>query len=222
MNPTPETVRELLESEDFGQRLSAINLIRQFDSAIGYELIQPALDDPNARVRYAAISQLSTLGQHDPSTAYRILRDRLLKDPEPDVQAAAADSIGALKLKEALPDLELVYHQTDQWLVQFSIIATLGELGDPRSLELLKTALTSDNDLIKTAAIGSLGELGDVAAVPLLIPFAGDADWQVRYRVVQALGRFDLPAAREAIAPLVNDPMKPVAEEAHNQLSANA
>lgn len=220
MNTTPEAVRDLLKSEDFGQRLSAVNLIRQFEPAIAYELIQPALEDPNTRVRYAAVSQLATLGHHNTAAAHTILRDRLLKDPEPDVQAAAADSIGALKLTAAFPDLETVYHKTDQWLVQFSIIAALGELGEPQSMELLKTALQSDNDLIRTAAIGSLGELGDIQALPLLLPFINDADWQVRYRVVQALGRLNTADARKAIAALVDDPMQPVAEEARNLLQA--
>jgi len=74
------------------------------------------------------------------------------------------------------------------WLKSFSIIATLGELGDPRSFELLK-ALTSENDLVQTAAISSLGDLGDMQAIPLLVPYATHPDWQIRYRVVQALNR---------------------------------
>jgi len=43
------------------------------------------------------------------STALTVLRDRLFNDPEPDVQAAAADW-GALKLTEAFEDLQQLYH----------------------------------------------------------------------------------------------------------------
>jgi len=73
-------------------------------------------------------------------------------------------------------------------LVKFSIIATLGELGDPRSFELLTEALTSENDLVQTAAISSLGDLGDMQAIPLLVPMQPIQTGN-RYRVVQALNR---------------------------------
>jgi HEAT repeat protein len=189
------------------------------DRAIGFDLIQIAVGDANARVRYAAISQLATLGQYSTLKTLDILRHALLHDPESDVQAAAADAIGALKLTTAFDDLQQLYYTTDKWLVQFSIIAALGELGEPESFGLLETALNSDNPLIKTAAIGSLGELGDSRALPLLVPYASDADWQIRHRVVLALGRLDGPEARIALESLVHDEMEPVAQEARNYLS---
>ncbi|HEY9661248.1 MAG TPA: HEAT repeat domain-containing protein [Allocoleopsis sp.] len=219
MSVTPESVKELLNSEDFGQRLSGVNQLRQLEPAIAFELIQFAITDKNVRVRYAAVSQLSTLGQHNPAVALEVLRRCLLEDPEADVQAAAADALGALKLVEAYEDLERLYHKTSEWLVQFSIIATLGELGDPRSFSLLETALTSGNELVKTAAIGSLGELGDARALPLLLPFTTDADWQIRHRTAQALSHFNTPEVRTALESLAQDEMAPVAQEAKNYLS---
>lgn len=221
MNVTPEAVQNLLQSDDFGKRLSAVNQIRQLDPSIGFELIQTAIRDSNVRVRYAAVSQVSSLGEQNPQLALEILRDCLLNDPEPDVQAAAADSLGALHLTEAFEDLQSVYYQTDNWLLQFSIIATLGELGDSRAFDLLQTALQSDNELVQTAAIGSLGELGDTRAVPLLIPLADSEDWQIRHRVAQALGRLDQPEARGAMESLADDAMEPVAEEAQAFLQEN-
>ncbi len=217
MSVTPESVRELLNSEDFGQRLSAVNQFRQLDPAIAFDLVQVAIQDANARVRYSAVSQLANLGQQDPNLSLNLLRT-YLQDPEPDVQAVAADAIGALHLKEAFEDLQQLYHSTSEWLVQFSIIAALGELGDPRSFELLQSALDSDNELVKTAAVGSLGELGDPRALPLLIPYASDQDWQIRYRVVQALSRLEGPEARAALETLSRDEVEPVAQEAKTHL----
>ncbi len=214
MDVTPESIKELLSSDDFGQRLRAVNQMRQIDPAIAFGLIQAAVIDKNVRVRYAAVSQVATLGHQDPPTALAVLLDSLMHDPEPDVQAAAADSIGALKLTDAYDELKALYHKTPEWLVQFSIIAALGELGDPRSFELLQDALGSDNELTRTAAIGSLGELGDSRAISLLIPYATHPDWQIRYRVVQALGRFDTPDVRTVLASMVHDEMKPIAQEA--------
>ena len=194
MSITPESVKELLGSEDLGDRLRAVNQIRELEPPVAFELLQTGIADRNARVRYS-------LGGQDLPLALTVLRDRLLNDPEPDVQAAAADCLGALKLTEAFTDLQHTYHTTPEWLVKFSIIATLGELGDPRAFDLLKEALVSDNDLVQTAAISSL------------------QDWQIRYRVVQALSRLGGPEAHSTIAALANDQVEAVAAEAKNCLN---
>ena len=220
MTVTPESIQQMLTSEDLGDRLRSVNYIRDLeDRAIAFELTQTAIKDRNARVRYSAVSLMDTLGEQDLTTTLNVLRDRLINDPEPDVQAAAADCIGALKLTEAFTDLQQLYHNTSEWLVRFSIIATLGELGDPRSFELLQEALTSDNDLEQTAAISSLGDLGNTQAVPLLIPYATNPDWQIRYRVAQALAKLGGAEAQTALQSLTNDEVEAVAQEAKNYLS---
>ncbi|MEH2354439.1 phycobilisome degradation protein NblB [Nostoc sp.] len=220
MSITPESVKQLLSSEDLGDRLRAVNQIRELEPAVGFELIQSAIGDRNSRVRYSAVSQMDTLGTQDLQLSLDILRDRLLHDSEVDVQAAAADCLGALKLREAFEDLQQLYHTTDEWLIQFSIIATLGELGDPRAFELLKEALSSENELVQTAAISSLGDLGDVQAVPLLAPYATNPDWQIRYRLVQALARLSNPEAKSILETLANDEVEAIANEAKNSLQS--
>jgi HEAT repeat protein len=213
MTVTPASVRELLNSDDYGQRLSAVNQIRNLDPADGFELIQIAVQDSNTRVRYAAVSQMATLGTEDRDTAQAILCDRLRHDSEVDVQAAAADAIGALQLADAFEELRHLYESSEEWLIQFSIIAALGEMGDPRGFDLLTQAIASENELVRTAAIGAFGELGDDRAVPILIPLASEDDWQVRYRVAQALIRLDHPDARSTLETLAHDPMEAIAQE---------
>jgi HEAT repeat protein len=214
MSITPESVEQLLSSEDLGDRLRAVNQMRQLEPAIAFKLIQTAIVDKNVRVRYAAVSQMSTLGTQDLSFSLEILRNSLHNDPEPDVQAAAADALGGLKLTEALADLEQVYNSTSEWLIQLSIVAALGEMGEPKAFPILETALTSPNELIRTMAIGALGELGDRRAIPLLVPCADDSDWQVRYRVAQALRRLGGSETDAVLAKLANDEVNQVAEEA--------
>lgn len=220
MSITPESVRQLLSSEDLGERLRAVNQIRELEPTIAFELIQIAIGDSNSRVRYSAVSQLDTLGTQNLDLSLEILRDRLLNDPEADVQAAAADCLGALKLHTAFEDLERLYQTTNEWLVQFSIIATLGEFGDPRAFELLKQALSSENELVQTAAISSLGELGNIEAIPLLTPYATNPDWQIRYRIVQALTRLGGAEAKSVLETLTNDEVEPVATEAQKSLQS--
>ena len=218
MNNPLESTIILLNSLNHGDRIKGLNQLRSIDKGEAFRLILPLVKDMNTRVRYAAVSQLDVLGTENLELALELLRDRLFNDPEPDVQAAAADAIGGLKLTEAYDDLAKAYHQTSEWLVQFSIIATLGELGEPRGFELLEEALNSDMNLLQTAAIGSLGELGDQRAVELLIPFANHEDWQIRYRLVQALGRLGGEKAQTILQQLVNDEVAQVAQEAKNNL----
>ncbi len=207
----------MLNSENFGDRIKGINLLRNIDPATAFELIRPLCQDSNTRVRYAAVSQVSTLGAQDLSVAQGLLKTALA-DSEPDVQAAAADSIGALKLTEAFTDLQTLYQTTPEWLVQMSIVACLGEMGDPRAFDLLQTALEEGNSLVSVSAIGALGELQDERAIPLLIPYADSDDWQIRHRLAQALGHFaQHPDAKKALETLSADESALVAETAKSQ-----
>lgn len=215
-----EQIQQMLGSEKSGDRIKAINQLREIDPATAFTLIQPLCDDRNTRVRYAAVSQISTLGEQDKSKAYEVLTASL-GDPEPDVQAAAADSLGALKLTDALDDLRELYETTPEWLVQMSVIACLGEMGDRRAFDLLESALTSENSLVSVAAIGALGELKDDRALPLLLPYIESEDWQVRHRIAQALGHFsDRPEAAQALQTLAQDKSAVVAETARSHQTA--
>jgi HEAT repeat protein len=112
----------------------------------------------------------------------------------------------------AYPELEETYQATNDWLLQLSIIAALGELGNPAGFDLLVEALNSETELVKTAAIMALGELGDERAIALLTPLAETEDWQLRSRVAQALGFFKQEAAQAVLEKLCQDASEPVAQ----------
>ncbi|NEQ35085.1 MAG: HEAT repeat domain-containing protein [Okeania sp. SIO3I5] len=214
MSVTPDSIQQLLISKELGDRLRGVNQLRQIEPALAFELIQTPIKDKDTRVRYAAVSQMSSLGEQNLTMSQEILLDCLLNDPEPDVQAAAADALGALKITQAFDDLQQVYRDSPEWLVKLSIVAAVGEMGEPKALFLLEDALKSDNELIQTMAISALGELGNLEAIPLLKPFAVHSDWQIRYRLVQALHRLGSPEAKQIIAELASDGVEQVAEEA--------
>lgn len=219
---SPDQIKQQLASEDLGQRLRAVNLLRDIDPKIAFELVQPAVSDSSSRVRYAAVSQFSALGKQDLETALTVLKGSLYHDPEADVQAAAADAIGALQLTEAYDDLAAVYNNTSEWIVQMSIVACLGELGASRGFELLQQALKSDNNLVALTAIGALGELKDTRGISLLLPFVDNEDWQVRHRLAQALSHYVHTPNAEDVLPtlmtLAKDDSDIVAETARQYL----
>lgn len=222
MGISPDQIKQQLASDDLGQRLRAVNLLRDIDPAIAFELIQSVVSDSSSRVRYAAISQFSSLGTQDKETSLTVLRGALYHDPEADVQAAAADAIGALQLAEAYDDLAAVYSNTSEWIVQMSIVACLGELGVSRGFELLQRALKSENTLVALTAIGALGELKDARGIPLLLAFIDSDDWQVRHRLAQALSNYLNTPQQEDVLPsltiLAADNSEIVAEAAKRYL----
>jgi HEAT repeat protein len=209
-----DAITALVNSENKGDRIKALNMVREIEPAAAYGYITQLVTDKDTRVRYAAVSQLASLGGQDLTQSATILRDRLVNDPEPDVQAAAADAIGALKIVTAFDELQHLYDTTPEWLVQFSIIAALGELGEPRGLDLLKTALANDTVLVQTAALGAIGELGDVSAVESIIPFVTHPDWQIRYQLARSLRALGGDLAHQNLAILATDPIEQVAQEA--------
>ena len=215
---TPESVQTLLQSEDYGDRIKGLNQLRQLPQEVAFEMLQPLIVDNKARVRYAAVSQMDSLGGVDREKSLEVLRDRLLNDKEIDVQAAAADAIAALKLTEGFPDLEKAYRESSEWLLQFSIIAALGEMGDPRGFNLLCDALASDNGLLQATAVGALGELGDRRAIPLLLPAIDNPDWQLRHRLAQALSHLGGEEVKPALEKLAKDEIEQVAIEARRGL----
>ncbi len=134
MNYSPESVQRLLDSDDYGDRLSGVNQLRYLAPEIAFEMLQPLIKDSNARVRYSAVSQLDILGRQNLDLALTILRDRLLHDPEADVKAAAADAIGGLKLTAAYDDLVAVYQQSCDWLIQ--LLAQTGSFVPAKSAKI--------------------------------------------------------------------------------------
>ncbi|MGK7932220.1 MAG: HEAT repeat domain-containing protein, partial [Microcystaceae cyanobacterium] len=194
--------------------LIGVNQLRQLESSLAFELIEPLITDSNPRVRYSAVSQLDTLGKENKEKTLDLLRDRLLHDGEIDVKAAAADVVGALQLTEAYEVIETLYYQSSDWLIQMSIVAALGEMGDPRGFNLLKDAMASDNSLVQTSAISAMGELGNLEAIPLLIPYATDEDWQIRLKVAQALGNLGGDQVKDALQQLSADTVELVAQQA--------
>jgi HEAT repeat protein len=218
VSETFSTLREQLATAETGVRMKAVHASRSLDLTERFELMAIAAVDAYARVRYDAVSQLGTIGTVDLEKSLEILTKCLFTDPELDVRAAAAASLGSLQLTQAFEQLKIAYASTNDWMFQFSIVAAIGELGAPEGFDFLAEALQSPNELVKIAAIGSLGDLGNPAAIDLLIPLATDPDWQIRHRVAQSLSQLGGDKVKATLEQLANDPMPQVAEATRSLL----
>jgi HEAT repeat protein len=192
---------EALQSPDFGTRIRAVIALRPLPPEEALPLLEIALTDSNTRVRYSAVS---LLGQKPGPQTRALLTQLLHQDPEFDVRAAAAASLGDLGDKDAFEDLKQAYLNDGQDLVRFSIVAALGELGDPRAFDLLITALKAGG-LQEEAALMALGQIALPEVIPVLQSYLPHPDWQLRLRAVQALAEINTPASLACLVGLQED-----------------
>jgi HEAT repeat protein len=213
MTVTPESVHALLSADSLGDRLRGVNQLREIEKSIAFDLVQTPIQDKNTRVRYAAVSLMDTIGDVDLAKSLEVLRN-CLQDPEYDVKSAAADALGGLQLTAALPELVDLYHHTEEWLLQLSIVAALGAMQDPRAMPLMAEAMDSSVELIRMTAVQAIGEMCDPAGIDLLLKVVEEPDTQIRFRVAEALGRIGGEQAITILKKMANDPNTQVAEQA--------
>ncbi|MGK7911308.1 MAG: HEAT repeat domain-containing protein [Synechococcus sp.] len=215
---TIEELNQLASSENWGDRIKAINQARELSGDNALPLLSSLATDSNTRVRYAAISQIGTLELSDREKPISLLKDRLETDPEVDVRAAAAAALGDLKQPGTLQNLLAALQREDEWLMVLSIIAALGELGDLGAMDAILAAATDDNVLIRATAASALGDLGDERGLEALQTLATDSDWQTRHRVCISLGKIGGDSARALLESLAQDEEEQVAATAKDVL----
>ncbi|ORJ62372.1 HEAT repeat domain-containing protein [Geothermobacter hydrogeniphilus] len=98
---------------------------------------------------------------------------------------------------------------------QAGAIRALGDIGDPRALELLLKAVDGPN---RGEVFMALGKLKDPRAENALIRGLRDADWRNRMNAAMALGPLGGPAAAAALRPVLEDPVMVVREWAARSL----
>ena len=147
-------------------RNTAIMIIRE----VGKEavpLLEPLLKDQDDDVRKFALDLIHDIRHCDYPEA---LVDMLKNDPNPNVRAAAAKTIGSLDYKEAIPELmESLKIKVDEEWVCFSAIEALTNLGDDRSVQSIVALLNSPSEAIRYASIEALGNLGSPLAIKPLV-----------------------------------------------------
>ncbi|MEL6469312.1 MAG: HEAT repeat domain-containing protein [Cyanobacteria bacterium J06623_4] len=200
-------IKALLADEDPQCRLRGLVALREYGPEQAVPLLVAQRKDSAFLVRsFVAMG----LGRKRNDEAYATLLAMLPEEPDNNVQAEIANSLGLYGAK-SVDRLVALFDENDHWLVRRSILAILPELECPH--QLLKVALKAleDNDLtIVQAGISTLGMLaGTVAeadALAALLPFLQSESWRSRMTLAYALKSFDSEVARDALAELRRDP----------------
>lgn len=172
-------------------------------------------DDPDPRVRAAALGALARLGgsRAEKEAAWH----HAATDPEPAVRRRAAEvapEMGA----DVAPSLVALLADSDPLVAEaaaFSLgelagslgelAASLGELAVAGAVPALAGAVTSHHDpLVREAAVAALGSLGDPAGLSSVLAALDDRP-SVRRRAVLALAAFEGPEVEAALRRALDD-----------------
>ncbi|MEL6890400.1 MAG: HEAT repeat domain-containing protein [Actinomycetota bacterium] len=171
-----------------------------------------AVDDSDPSVRATALGALERLGILDDATlvgafddAHVTVRRRaaelaathpevdlvpLLHDDDPSVIEVAAWSCGEHESdRSAVVErlIELADHHEP--LVRESCVAALGAIGDPRSVETICRAATSDKPAVRRRAVLALAPFDGEQVEAALRAALDDRDWQVRQNAEDLTGQ---------------------------------
>jgi HEAT repeat protein len=199
-------IETLLASEDPQLRLRGLVALKDHDSEAAVPLLIKQRQDSAFLVRsFVAMG----LGRKRNESAYAALLEMLTTEPDSNVQAEIANSLG-LYGPIAVDRLVALFYENENWLVRRSILAIMPELENPQ--QLLNIALKSLEDSDQTivqAGVATLGMLADTPqaemALKALMPLLHDANWRSRMTLAYALKPFPQQQARDALTQLRTD-----------------
>ncbi|MGB3786663.1 MAG: HEAT repeat domain-containing protein [Phormidesmis sp.] len=199
-------IKTLLANEDLQLRLRALVALKDYDAEVAVPLLISQRQDEAFLVRsFVAMG----LGRKRTESAYATLLEMLPVEPDHNVKAEIANSLG-LYGNRAVGCLAQLFRSTDNWLVRRSILAIMPEMECPEQLlEIAILALEDKDETISQAGIVTLGQLSDTAqsqqALEAMLPTLQAKSWRSRLTLAYALKSFEQPAAREALIQLRQD-----------------
>jgi len=199
-------IKDLLKSEDPQLRLRGLVALKEYDAEAAVPLLIDQRQDEAFLVRsFVAMG----LGRKRNESAYAALLEMLPTEPDQNVKAEIANSLG-LYGNRSVDCLVQLFHENENWLVRRSILAIMPEMSCPQQLlEIALVALKDSDETIAQAGISTLGMLADTsqadAALAALLPAARWDNWRSRMYLAYALKPFDRPAAKDALIQLRQD-----------------
>lgn len=180
-------VVEELEAVYDEERLN--NLVKQAFSSEEPEILYETediplevLNDPDWRVRYAALDRL------DPTFAHIELLDKALDDERSSIRRLATMYLGYIEEPEVLPYLYKALRDPAA-NVRRTAGDCLSDLGFKEAIPEVIQTLKDDNRIVRWRAAMFLYEVGDETAIEALEEAAHDPEFEVRMQINMALER---------------------------------
>lgn len=161
------------------------------------------------------LALMQVLPPRDRKTVETRLVD-LLDDPEAQVRAAAAQTIGHLGMTSANDSLVTALADPNEW-VRVQVADALGRVGDAALAQVIAGHLDAEREPhVRATLVKSLGSIGDEKMLPVLALLLEDADNRVRANAVESIAQLQVKKAdlKKTLGKLANDPS--------NRVRANA
>ena len=126
------------------------------------------LSDPDRNVRRAAAM---VLGRFKPQTgkAAEALLSLIATEKDREIRKKALASLGGGNLGAAAVPALLEALKDKDWLIRYDVVAALGKVKDPRSVNALIAALDDESRFVRVGAVRALGAIGDPRATRALV-----------------------------------------------------
>lgn len=164
--------------------------------------VYPLLDDKDEDIRKFA---LDLLGEIKEGVSVREVIG-LLKDPNPNVRAAAAKTVEMLGSGEAVSELAEMLGD-EEW-VCFSALEALGSLRAESAADAVAGLLERGSDALRYAAIETLGDIGSEVSARALLKHVSRAGGEERKATVKSLVRMGVIPERAEVADVLLDILK--------------
>ncbi len=217
--PALAVVRSAEESEPELVR-ACVDYLRRIRSSGVAAAAAGLLDSASVAVAEAAIKALGELG--DQASGQALLAS--LEDPRypEERKAPIILALGELRFEPAVPVLiDLVSSRDTERMWRLYAADSLGKIGDPRAVPVLKGLFEEQDSLVKAYAASALAGFGMEEVEPVLQQALRDSNVRVRLAAAKALAR---PEARGSVEMLIykarRDPEKAVRLQAIESLGA--
>ena len=200
-------IKAYLESPNPQNRMKAIVELRNHKPSVVVPLLKQRMYDKEFVIRsFVAMG----LGKKRTDEGFQSLLDLIENDGDPNVKAEAANSLANYGEK-AIPHLVELFRKESHWLIRQSIFAVMNEIDSPEILfQLSCWGLEGEDLVVKFVSIAALGRLKGTSyekeAIDILFELSTAETAQIRVPVAKALGSFDDPKAKAALADLRQDP----------------
>ena len=214
-------IKALLASEDAQLRLRGLVNLKDHDSETAVPLLINQRQDKAFLVRsFVAMG----LGRKRSDVAYSALLEMLATEPDNNVQAEIANSLG-LYGPVAVECLVNLFCNNENWLVRRSILAIMPELESPEQLlEVALVALKDSDQTIVQAGIATLGLLAQTSqakqALTALLPFLTDDNWRSRMALAYALKRFRSDLSSSDLSTRAQSALAKLRQDSHHKVVA--
>jgi len=204
-------LRQALEKDaSYAVRQTAAEVLGRIDDAIATQALLAGVKDPDSRAREAVFDALGAKQRKDAGAA---VLAAVAGEPHPRVRAAAARSLGRLKVEGAFDALvALLAVDSDQDAVRTGAVEGLQSLGDERAVEHLLPFLDyawgrGANHVLRQTTLGCVTHLRpddkDVHAV--VVELLADPYHRMRAWAAEACGKYKIVTAIPRLRHLRDD-----------------